>query len=84
MTDEQPPDVEFTSTVSAHELRFREVPESRVTFTGNPDHESSSGSDRTNLPDAVSPRVTYRDIRVDYHIVSRLRADNARGWQQRS
>lgn len=65
-----------------HELRFHEVPETEVRFSGEPDHESESGSRRTNLPEKVDPGVTYRDVRVDYRLSSRLvseRDDEPRG-----
>ena len=66
------PDIEFTATVKADELRFDEVPETEVRFFGEPDHESSSGSERTNLPDSVEPGVTYRDVTVQYRLASRI------------
>jgi hypothetical protein len=66
------PDVEFTSSIKADELRFEEVPETEVRFHGDPDHESASGSDRSNLPEEVEPGVTYRDVRVDYRLATRL------------
>ena len=68
----EPADLDFTATVEAKELRFDEVPETSVVFTGDPGYRSASGSDRTNLPDRVEEGVTYRDIRVDYGISSRL------------
>lgn len=58
--------------MKADELRFDEVPDTDVRFFGEPDHESASGSDRTNLPEKVEPGVTYRDVRVDYRLASRL------------
>jgi hypothetical protein len=68
------PDVEFTASVNADELRFREVPDTDVQFFGEPGHESASGSDRENLPEKVDPDVTYRDVRVDYRLATRVRA----------
>ncbi|GAA3228019.1 hypothetical protein [Nonomuraea helvata] len=65
-------DIELTATVEADELRFGEVPRTRVDFTGSPERESSSGSDRANLPDRVEKDVTYRHVRVDYALVSTL------------
>lgn len=84
MTGDEEPEVEFTSTVTAREMHFREVPDNQVTFTGYPDHESDSGSERSHLPDAASPHVTYRDVRVDYRIVSKLRTDSIWWWKQQS
>lgn len=69
----------FTSTVYARAMRFHEVPDTRVEFTGHPDEESVSGSERTHLPDPVVEGVTYREVYVDYRIVSRLRTEPGRG-----
>ena len=60
------------ASVEADELRFDQPPETEVRFFGEPGHESASGSDRTNLPDNVEPGVTYRNVRVDYRLASRL------------
>ena len=65
-------DIEFTALVEADELRYHEPPETEVRFFGEPGHESASGSDRTNLPEKVQTGVTYRDVRVDYRLASRL------------
>lgn len=65
-------DISFAATVKATELYFEQAPEVRVVFNGEPDHESSSGSDRVNLPDQVQERVTYRNVRVDYTLASKL------------
>jgi hypothetical protein len=68
----EPADLDFRATVEAKELRFDEVPETSVVFTGDPGNRSASGSDRTNLPDHVEAEVTYRDVRVEYSIYSTL------------
>ena len=65
-------DIELVASVEADELRFDEPPETEVRFFGEPGHESASGSDRTNLPEKVEPGVTYRNVRVDYRLASRL------------
>jgi hypothetical protein len=65
-------DIEFVASIEAGELRFDESPETDVRFFGEPDHESTSGSDRTNLPEKVEPGVTYRKVRVDYRLATRL------------
>jgi hypothetical protein len=67
-----PADLDFTATVEAEELHFDEVPETSVVLTGDPGQQSASGSDRINLPDRVEEGVTYRDVRVDYRLASRL------------
>lgn len=66
------PDIDFVAVVEAEELRFSEAPESRVEFFGHPERDSASGSVRRGLPDSVEDNVTYRHIRVDYRIRSRL------------
>jgi hypothetical protein len=66
------PDIELTASVKADGLRFREVPKTEVRFFGEPGYESESGSRRTNLPEAVEPDVTYRDIQVEYRLATRL------------
>jgi hypothetical protein len=65
-------DIEFTALLRANELRFDESPQTEVRFSGQPDHESAAGSDRTNLPEKVDPGVTYRNVRIDYRLASRL------------
>ena len=70
------PDIEFTADVKAKWLRFEEVPETEVRFTGEPGHESASGTDRENLPDEVEPDVTYRDPKVRLRIASALARDD--------
>jgi hypothetical protein len=65
-------DIELVASVEADELRFDEPPETEVRFFGEPGHESASGSDRTNLPEEVEPGVTYRNVRIDYRLATRL------------
>jgi hypothetical protein len=75
-------DIEFVASVQADELRFDEPPETDVRFFGEPGHESASGSDRTNLPEKVEPGVTYRNVRVDYRLASRLTLPTSRVREQ--
>jgi hypothetical protein len=44
-------DIELIASLEADELRFDEPPETAVRFLGEPGHESTSRSDRTNLPE---------------------------------
>jgi len=60
------------ASVKAEELEFREKPETEVSFSGTPSHESVSEDDRRNLPDTVRPGVKYRHIEVDYRLVAKL------------
>jgi len=66
------PDIELTASVKAEELEFQEKPETEVSFSGTPGHESVSEDDRRNLPDTVRPGVKYRHIEVDYRLVAKL------------
>ncbi|TYB42417.1 hypothetical protein [Actinomadura chibensis] len=68
-------DILFTATVRADEIRFDVAPESSVTFTADADDDSTSGSDRVNLPDEVKENTTYRDVRIDYAIAAKLARD---------
>jgi hypothetical protein len=58
------PEVEIGAAVRAKRLRFRRVPETEVSFRGDPDPESRSANERVNLPDEVEEGVTYRDVEV--------------------
>jgi hypothetical protein len=62
------PDISFTATVQAQQVRWGEVPDVHVTFTGSPGFESVSESDRIGLPDRVRAGETYRNVRVDYRL----------------
>ena len=66
------PEVEFTARVRAEELRFREVPETRVSFRGHPERDSVSVTERENLPEEAEEGVTYRNVGVRLRIASRL------------
>ena len=73
-------DIELLASVQANQLRFGSRPQIEVRFFGEPGHESASGSDRTNLPERVEPGVTYRDVRVDYRLASRLAGVDDGRW----
>ena len=66
------PDVEISTSVRARAIRFGTVPQPRVWFDGEPGVRSSSVSERENLPDAIEPGVTYRDIRVSWRAGARI------------
>jgi hypothetical protein len=74
------PDVEIGASVKAKRLRFKDKPRTEVglegearTPEGRADLETTSGSERENLPDEVEPGVTYRDVRVRWRTAARLR-----------
>ena len=72
LSDEEVADAEVFTSVRAHELRFEKVPETRVSFEGEPAERSSSKTERKNLPDEVEPGVTYRDVEVRWQARSRI------------
>ncbi|HYI79620.1 MAG TPA: hypothetical protein VEW67_02020 [Thermoleophilaceae bacterium] len=76
------PDVEIGASVKADSLRFRKKPKTEVELHGEvvePDRrhdvDTSSGSERENLPDEVEPGVTYRDVSVRWHATARIEDD---------
>lgn len=73
-------DVEIGASVKAKRLRFREKPKTQVELHGelhesggDGELETSSGSERKNLPDEVEPGITYRDVHVRWRAAARLR-----------
>jgi hypothetical protein len=65
-------DIVFCSTVRADTVTFGRAASPRITFQGEPDEESGSGSRRTRLPDRVDEDVVYHDIQVDFVIAAKL------------
>ncbi len=65
-------DIELTAKVKTRELYFEEVPETEVRFTGHPERESVSGTERENLPERVRPGIMYRNASVRLRIASKL------------
>lgn len=63
-------DLAITATVTARELRFNVVPNTKVEFTGRPERKTEWSAERLNLPQQVQPGVTYRDIGIRLKIVS--------------
>lgn len=66
------PDIEIRTGVRAKELRFGRVPEGRLRFFGDPDHESSSEVERDNIPAEPEADVTYRDVGVRWTVLQRI------------
>ena len=73
-------DVEIGAIVKVKQLRFRQKPKTHVELHGElhePDAqgelETTSGSERKNLPDEVEPGVTYRDVRVRWRAAAGTR-----------
>jgi len=72
LSDEEPADIEVLTGVRAKSLRFGRVPETKVSFSGEPAERSSSKTERENLPEEVDPGVTYRDVEVRWQARSRI------------
>lgn len=66
------PDIDLTFKVRARELEFGKVPTGRLWFEGEPDHESRSKVELENIPEEPEADVTYRDVKVDWTVVSRI------------
>jgi hypothetical protein len=67
------PDLEFFTSAKAKEVRFGKVPERRkVTYYGNPDHETDAEVERENIPEEPEEGVTYRDVKVDWTVAQRI------------
>lgn len=58
------PDLEITANVTVRELKFDEVGDAKVEFTGKPARLTVNDAERQNLPRPVQPGVTYRNIGV--------------------
>lgn len=86
------PDVEIGASVKAKRMRFHDKPRTEVDLHGEvvePDRredvETTSGSDRRNLPNEVEPGVTYRDVTVRWRAAARIkeRDDQSSDRQER-
>jgi hypothetical protein len=72
LRDDEPADVDVSTSVRARSLRFGVVPEIKVWFEGEPGERSSSKTERENLPEEVGPGVDYRDVRASWRARSRI------------
>lgn len=80
------PDLELFTSVKAKEVTFGEVPERRkVTYYGEPDHETEAEVKRENIPEEPEAGVTYRDVKVDWNVLQRIvhPADDEEAWAAR-
>jgi hypothetical protein len=68
------PAIVIRAEVSAREVRFAKQPEIRV-ILANGTVDSVRVVERRNLPDPVSPGVTYRDVFIAVEILGRLNAE---------
>lgn len=76
------PDLDFFTSVKAKELTFGRVPEKKVRYYGEPDHETEVEVERENIPEEPEAGVTYRDIKVDWSVLQRIvhPADDEEKW----
>ena len=65
-------DIDFSASMKARELHFKEEPQTEVRFWGHPERNSVSVNERKNLPDLLRQGVTYRDVSVRSRIASEL------------
>jgi hypothetical protein len=67
------PDLDFFTSVKAKEVNFGRVPERRkVTYYGEPDHETDARVERENIPEEPEAGVTYRDVKIDWSVAQRI------------
>lgn len=67
------PDLEWSSSVKAKEVTFGKLSEERkVTYYGDPDHETDATVERENIPEDPEVGVTYRDVKVDWKVRQRI------------
>ncbi|HEX8051005.1 MAG TPA: hypothetical protein VF504_06010 [Solirubrobacterales bacterium] len=67
------PDLDFSTSVKAKEVRFEQVPEKRkVTYYGEPGHDTDAEVSRENIPEEPEEGVTYRDVKVEWSVAQRI------------
>lgn len=67
------PDLDLFTSVKAKEVTFGRVPEKRrVTYYGEPDHETDAEVERENIPEEPEEGVTYRDVKVNWSVAQRI------------
>ena len=67
------PDLDFVTSVKAKEVKFGRVPEKRkVTYYGEPGHETDAEVERENIPEEPEAGVTYRDVKVSWSVAQRI------------
>lgn len=63
-------DIAITSKVTAREVRFNVVPNSKIEFSGSANRQTGWITQRRNIPRKVQPGVTYRNVGVNLQITS--------------
>lgn len=75
MTSDEPsgrPDIEFSASVQADELRFHDAPVSQVRFPGRGDRITGQRTIRKNVDSPVTPGEQYVDVVVETTIAAEL------------
>ena len=72
MSGNDRPDIEVGARVKAKRFRFERKPRASGEFTGDPEPETESDSDRKNLPDEIEPGKTYRDVELWWRAAARM------------
>ncbi|HEX9968471.1 MAG TPA: hypothetical protein VGB06_11065 [Solirubrobacterales bacterium] len=72
LSDDEVADVDVSTSVRARELRFETVPETKLSFDGEPGQRHSSETERENLPEEVEPGETYRDVGLRWRARARI------------
>jgi hypothetical protein len=67
------PDIEWFTSVKAEEVTFGKLSDERkVSYDGEPDHETEVDVERENIPEDPEVGVTYRDVKVDWTVAQRI------------
>jgi hypothetical protein len=72
LSDEEAADLDVFTSVRARELRFGAVPETKLSFEGDPGERHSSEVERENLPEQVRPDETYRGVEIRWRVRGRI------------
>lgn len=70
----QDPLVEIRAAVRADSLKFERTPVTHLELKAEPEGETSSRTERENIPEKAEPGVTYRDVRIAWHAGTTLRS----------
>ena len=66
------PDLDVFTSVRAKEVTFGKVPEKKVRYYGDPDHETEVEVERENIPEDPKEGVTYKDVKVSWSVAQRI------------
>jgi hypothetical protein len=67
------PDLEWLTSVQAKEVTFGKLSERRkLSYFGEPDHETEASVERENIPEEPEVGVTYHDVKVDWSVLQRI------------